>query len=947
MAVSCRLRFGAHPSDRDPVLWRGEAVALYADFFDSVTNEATAVTGVTATVYLPSNAQLDPAPTPSLVSGTTATYLIAFDVDYAGVWRATVACTGPDAAVDQRSFVVSETDPGPTVPEVDPYVISVAGRSGAVTLTAADIGFTADAAGAQARTLAQVLNDNRFHVRNFGAVGNGTTSDSTAFQAAMDACSTAGGGVVKMDAARFRWATDVTMPQGVFVEGEWETAGKRNNADYDTQKYVILKDASARLQVLGNAGMRKCGLFRYGLVKPANTVRAMLDAIDDFGGTGIEAKGDDTIGSVSECAFQDMTILGFDLGLDIYRGECHDIARLLIDCTAGYKIERVRDIARIEDVHMWPAVTAHQSAGTTSYAVSAAANSGGLLQLTLAAHPFETGDRVNVVLTTGGTLRKRTAITVVSGTVITCQDIPWDAGYAALTGVVWPAVYWREGIGAHHLDHEAVTVRDVFAYGHGTGLYAGDGVSWLRAFGYGYDNYLSAGVDSSVAIDIAGTARGLQFIGGETNSCGVALRVNSPGTLHHKIIGMELNVYTGGKVFDLLDGRTIFAACETSSVGTGTIAAAVEDVVFSATRMASTTVTNSAAESQVHVDGATTFAARIKARSTLGKSRIGAPGENIAVVLDQVGADVSQGAQIEWGSGTKLYERVTPSGSYQMLSGPYALLVQVTQAGTVTLTGDLVTPDANVTDDLVVGDALTVTGLTTLGSATAEVGGANVLDLRGSQTGNPNAGAQIRQTNPDAPSLPVFTRVSTSGAWFVLNASGAVILSGTQAGAVTAPGLTVTTTAAVGGALTVTGAAGIVGGAIVGSPNSNEGPTSALHVRGNPSGDSERSAEIRQENQDGGYSVYMRVETDGRWKLIDDQYSLSLLTVTQDADAILGGGALANGATKGFLHLPHFTGAPSGTIVTYTGRVPMAYRSDTHQWGAYHGGVWRWSPAFT
>ena len=62
----------------------------------------------------------------------------------------------------------------------------------------------------------------RCTVRDAGAMGDGVTDDTAAFQAAMGATSRAGGGTVFVPSGRYVLRGDLRVPTGVTLRGEWE-----------------------------------------------------------------------------------------------------------------------------------------------------------------------------------------------------------------------------------------------------------------------------------------------------------------------------------------------------------------------------------------------------------------------------------------------------------------------------------------------------------------------------------------------------------------------------------------------------------------------------------------------------------------------------------------------------------------------------------------------------
>lgn len=68
-------------------------------------------------------------------------------------------------------------------------------------------------------TKASFLDAHWFDVRNYGAVGDGSTNDSTAFQAAIDAADDAGGGTVFVPMGTWKLGSTVFLAQGVSLRG--------------------------------------------------------------------------------------------------------------------------------------------------------------------------------------------------------------------------------------------------------------------------------------------------------------------------------------------------------------------------------------------------------------------------------------------------------------------------------------------------------------------------------------------------------------------------------------------------------------------------------------------------------------------------------------------------------------------------------------------------------
>ena len=67
-----------------------------------------------------------------------------------------------------------------------------------------------------------------FNVRDYGAVGDGRTDDTAAFQKALDAAGQAGGGIVHAPRGNYFFAGHLNVPQAVTLAGIWQSVPAHN-----------------------------------------------------------------------------------------------------------------------------------------------------------------------------------------------------------------------------------------------------------------------------------------------------------------------------------------------------------------------------------------------------------------------------------------------------------------------------------------------------------------------------------------------------------------------------------------------------------------------------------------------------------------------------------------------------------------------------------------------
>jgi hypothetical protein len=191
-----------------------------------------------------------------------------------------------------------------------------------------------------------------YSVRHFGAVGDGKTDDTAAFQKALDAAGQAGGGVVHAPRGNYFFAGSLTVPAAVTLKGIWESvpahngirdAGLPKPTDDGTTFLITAnagtEDAPPFLTLNHNSTLKGVVLF-YPDQNPAESPQPYPWAIAMRG--------------------KNPAVLGVELlnpynGIDATQNERHLIRDVHGQpLRRGIFVDAIYDIGRIENVHFNP-----------------------------------------------------------------------------------------------------------------------------------------------------------------------------------------------------------------------------------------------------------------------------------------------------------------------------------------------------------------------------------------------------------------------------------------------------------------------------------------------------------------------------------------------------------------------------------------------------------------
>ncbi|MCS6931721.1 MAG: glycoside hydrolase family 55 protein [Acetobacteraceae bacterium] len=414
--------------------------------------------------------------------------------------------------------------------------------------------------------------DRPLHVRDFGAVGDGTTDDTAAVQAAIDAASALGGGIVQFGPRRYRIGpAGLELRPQVTLQGSRHAGAQRASANYSGARFALLLDPAGGIRVRRNGGISGLALVRQGLAT-VTTLRQALDQVAAFAGTAIRV-GDTAGNTGTDARLERLLILGFDTAIEVVLSQRVAISDIAADCRNGIVLRESYDVTRVRDVHLWPFVTGNLTGiSIATFTVAAVANAGGQVRITTAApHGLLAGDVVHVT-DVGGVPGANGSFAVT----VPAPDQLHLAGSAfsgAWTGGGRVAVWANRpsGTGFRVESCDAAELRGCFAYGYQTGFRIEGSSMATQLIGCGYDDRADIRDDSTVGLSLGGSCYRTKWVGGYFFSTGTSILADSASTgqNQHHVIGAQIS---GGhlRAIEMRRGGLVVEGCDFTGGLSGT-----------------------------------------------------------------------------------------------------------------------------------------------------------------------------------------------------------------------------------------------------------------------------------------------------------------------------------------------------------------------------------------
>lgn len=181
---------------------------------------------------------------------------------------------------------------------------------------------------------------------HYGCVGDGTTNDTTNFQAALDAAATSGSTrTVRLEASKYR-LDSITIPANVMLAGllpTLDTTSDNIDADYTALQGSLLLNSGATINVNKGASARDLIVYPFGHTYPQSSSSAWVGTAFTYAGYGAQ--------------IVENWIIGFDTAITATNFSRLHIYNNAIDCNNGIYVAGSYDTTLIAHNHCWPYAT--------------------------------------------------------------------------------------------------------------------------------------------------------------------------------------------------------------------------------------------------------------------------------------------------------------------------------------------------------------------------------------------------------------------------------------------------------------------------------------------------------------------------------------------------------------------------------------------------------------
>lgn len=195
------------------------------------------------------------------------------------------------------------------------------------------------------------------NVKEYGAIGNGTSNDTVAIQTALNAALPGQVVFLPPDGRYLIDSANLNIPRGVQVQSTWNAPGSTwgPGAVIDLSDYngALIINPAYTITMQAGSNLTGIPIYRKGLVIPVSNASA-------FTGTAITIQGDDV--GVSYCL-----IIGFNTGITSDGSGRQKLETIYGDNLSGIYLYHCYDSPIIRNCHMWPFTSNATGADPTAH----------------------------------------------------------------------------------------------------------------------------------------------------------------------------------------------------------------------------------------------------------------------------------------------------------------------------------------------------------------------------------------------------------------------------------------------------------------------------------------------------------------------------------------------------------------------------------------------------
>lgn len=192
----------------------------------------------------------------------------------------------------------------------------------------------------------------------FGAVGDGITNDSAAFQAAINSLGATGGRVLLSANKKYRIGSNITLNPSCHLQGQQNMIGSNGYnfyTNYDAIGSALYVDNSATITMRSGSSISHMLIKQRSMtyVSPTSFAGTAITIVGQV--SGVNAGNTPVVGD--DVTIYDVMIMGFNQAVSATNAQRLRITQCNLDNINGILIDAAYDVPYIDRVHCWPFAT--------------------------------------------------------------------------------------------------------------------------------------------------------------------------------------------------------------------------------------------------------------------------------------------------------------------------------------------------------------------------------------------------------------------------------------------------------------------------------------------------------------------------------------------------------------------------------------------------------------